>query len=920
MFRAEEVHLEDRAPGWLERYTRAAERHLRSPLGRKVLIEDSVYIAERAILPPGSEEWDDRRVRTGLVMGAVQSGKTASMLGVLAHALDEGVHVAVLLGGTQTSLWRQTAERVGAQLDVGDDRRRRRLMVPELASLSGDTTPGPEQLYAVTPGQASRALRRGRPLVVTAMKQVDHLYHLGKVLHEVVYPAARSLGIDLRLLVVDDEADDASIEDDWGALQDPYETRQVPRLIRELWETRREPGTAADGVYAVYLAYTATPQANFLLNPERVLAPREFVAALRTPGVEGSVEERSLSYAVPDGVKGWYTGADVYYGALRQHLCVPITDVPSRNDSPEEELEGPRPEFGEAHVDAIRAYLVAAAIRHLRHGDRLGAGTARTTVFSSEDEVKERVVQVSSMLIHATSSIAGHHVMAEGIRRWWGGGEGPEGNAGVLDDLVGNRPGWQGWLERYRASAEHVASEFEVAVRDAPARLVPDWEEVEKVLRAEVIPGTRISVVNSSPEADDGPSFTPVSRDGVWHAAKDLSTIFVAGNVMSRGLTLEGLLTTIFTRRSDNPAADTQMQMQRWFGYRGEYIDLCRLFLPPEQLELFAAYAEYDKALRAQVLAAMKENPERLPDFTILHGDLSQPTGKISSMLSRHLHPGSRPVVLHLNAAGRDEQNQALVNDFFLRASGRDEIVVTERGLVTRGDLTILETADLLDGLRYERLGHRKDEAELWEGIATGLDLDLGLLGGPLYRAPEVADRTELNIWTSPYNIAAYLRSWAACVGRRIDGLNTDEDPPQAWNLIDPAAQLDQLPRFRVALRLGSGDAVTSGPLLALQDSLRQPLHMMRRAVSNDLLEAGWGSRSRTDDGYLGDDQFDYLNLGESPRLLDDGSRARGEPGLLLFQLIQRDAGEAAISVGLSIPRGGPVFNAARRSRKGGVV
>src|SRR5690606_41183301 len=72
------------------------------------------------------------------------------------------------------------------------------------------------------------------------------------------------------------------------------------------------------------------------------------------------------------------------------------------------------------------------------------------------------------------------------------------------------------------------------------------------------------------------------------------------------------------------------------------------------------------------------------------------------------IYPGSRPVVLHLNAAGRDEQNQALVNDFFLRANGRDEIVVTERGLVTRGDLTILETADLLDGLRYERLGDRK--------------------------------------------------------------------------------------------------------------------------------------------------------------------------------------------------------------------
>ncbi len=35
---------------------------------------------------------------------------------------------------------------------------------------------------------------------------------------------------------------------------------------------------------------------------------------------------------------------------------------------------------------------------------------------------------------------------------------------------------------------------------------------------------------------------------------------------------------------------DTQMQMQRWFGYRGAYLELCRVFLPAPQLELFRAY------------------------------------------------------------------------------------------------------------------------------------------------------------------------------------------------------------------------------------------------------------------------------------------------------------------------------------------
>ena len=81
-----------------------------------------------------------------------------------------------------------------------------------------------------------------------------------------------------------------------------------------------------------------------------------------------------------------------------------------------------------------------------------------------------------------------------------------------------------------------------------------------------------------------------------------MSTIFISGNVMSRGLTLEGLTTTLFLRRSDSPYADTQMQMQRWFGYRGPYLELCRLFASREQLEYFANFHDADEALRQQVI------------------------------------------------------------------------------------------------------------------------------------------------------------------------------------------------------------------------------------------------------------------------------------------------------------------------------
>ena len=50
----------------------------------------------------------------------------------------------------------------------------------------------------------------------------------------------------------------------------------------------------------------------------------------------------------------------------------------------------------------------------------------------------------------------------------------------------------------------------------------------------------------------------------------------IGGDKLARGLTLEGLIISYFTRSSNT--YDTLMQMGRWFGYRSGYLDLCRLF------------------------------------------------------------------------------------------------------------------------------------------------------------------------------------------------------------------------------------------------------------------------------------------------------------------------------------------------------
>ena len=209
----------------------------------RVIEDDARHIVERGIFgagSPGDLRWPAGRVRTGAVMGAVQSGKTASMIAVAALALDAGVDVVIVLGGTRTALWLQTADRLFEQLDVLPGKSARRLALPNPASLVAEVMPDAQSAYRLTSQQALRAVRKRRPVVAVVMKNVAHLAELAGTLHEELYPAAVAADRPFHVLVIDDEADDSSVvdvEDD-----DPAQVRQVPRRIRDLWESRRATG------------------------------------------------------------------------------------------------------------------------------------------------------------------------------------------------------------------------------------------------------------------------------------------------------------------------------------------------------------------------------------------------------------------------------------------------------------------------------------------------------------------------------------------------------------------------------------------------------------------------------------------------------------------------------------------------------
>lgn len=906
------------ADSWWERYK--AQLVGLTDTARASVEADSRYILQRGILAADTtkpEEWSSSRSRTGLVMGSVQSGKTASMLGVSALAIDNGIDVIVVLAGTRLSLWRQTYERLVQQLDTGEENAqkiKRRLLCPVPGIALSEQTHPLTTTYRLPSAQVRTRLNQGKPLIIVAMKQTDHLHALGASFRDNVFKEVRKLGRPVQMLVLDDEADDGSVLDAIvESSQDPIygSLKQIPRAIANLWDP---PQGSPENLFSTYIAYTATPQANLLQEDHNPLAPRDFLVSLRTPLDVGHPVDttnpgnlnapRSSTYPEAAGIHSCYTGGEVFYRrAEAAKLCVPTTN------SVQQDL-----------ADAVRAFLVAGAIRLNRSG-RLGPASARAKQFDTKEEALANAASPHSMLYHPSAAIQHHFLGAEDLLIWAGIQDRATARhmleAGdarlphtLVEQLLADPAPWVQWLEKYRASSRVIEEEFDVL----PAARFPDWQTVEDLLIREVIPGTRVTVVNSDPYADDRPAYAPIqdADTGKWRAARDLCTIFVSGNVMARGLTLEGMTTALFQRSSANPLADTQMQMQRWFGYRGSYIELCRVFASSDQLSLFRDYHDVDEAVRTAITERMMSDT---PKPTVLQGLNFEATGKIAGVGNLPLSPGARPFITVINDSGQQDPNAKILAGLFARPSSDLTVAKVLRGRILDAPLELTEAADVLDRLTFAdyRPGSEGLHADIWSGIEARANAVATLADAPLYRPPVRNGRGDQPRRACPYAIAAYLRLWSASLTRSITGLFVTGQPGDRWSYADLTRKNAEQPRFWVGIRYGDGATISEGPLARLPFKIRATT----KRVAGGELKTTWGA-SDPNAGptqYRGDVYFDYYHrYADVPSSNNIGWRPSGSDGQILFYVNQHSDDEyPTVAVGVCLPAGGPEqFSATR--------
>lgn len=145
---------------------------------------------------------------------------------------------------------------------------------------------------------------------------------------------------------------------------------------------------------------------------------------------------------------------------------------------------------------------------------------------------------------------------------------------------------------------------------------------------------------------------------------KHYSRILVGGQILDRGFTVEGLNVTYMPRSIGVGNADTIQQRCRFFGYKKDYIDLCKIYLPRTSTRAYIEYVIHEEDLRRK-LKDFRETQKSLKEFKrefFLSSKLKLTRKNIiSDEIKRYRLEGWRPIVI---VDGNSKFNNKVIKQF----------------------------------------------------------------------------------------------------------------------------------------------------------------------------------------------------------------------------------------------------------------
>jgi hypothetical protein len=481
---------------------------------------------------------DEKEQRRGLIIGDVQSGKTVNYSGIICKAVDAGFRTIILLTGTTNDLRQQTQIRIDEAF-VGVDSN---LIGTEAHSIE------PIGVGLVNPEQ------KLRPIVFTtaakdfnknAAKQVSMALSQGQGDRPMLFVIKKNVGVLGSLL-------------DWIQKHNQHETSKINNSVLMIDDEAdfasvntkspdEDPSTTNRLIeellnifrFSSYVGFTATPYANVFIDPD----------------TDEDMEHEGLfpkDYIYALEAPTNYIGARNIFpkSAKYNHILRDIDDgedyYPLRHKKDDD--------FGtlsESLKKAINTFLIANVIRDLR-GDK---NTHRSMMVNVT-----RFVNTQKMLHKAVEDYLSEIKTS-------------------IKNYASLRP--EKALNDQNINALFVTFENEYGSDEFT------WGQIQNSLFESVLP------IQPKVAHGGGDDLDYDKYEG------GLRTIVVGGQRLSRGLTLEGLIVSYIYRNS--MAYDTLMQMGRWFGYRSNYEDICRVWMDSISQAWYAFISEATDELLGEV-------------------------------------------------------------------------------------------------------------------------------------------------------------------------------------------------------------------------------------------------------------------------------------------------------------------------------
>ncbi|MGE6731090.1 Z1 domain-containing protein, partial [Streptomyces sp. NPDC059900] len=593
-------------------YWHAYERKLRAKgwSGAAIagLDEASHAVVERLTDP----EQAAARQAKGLVVGYVQSGKTANFTGVTAKAIDAGYRLVIVLGGTLNMLRAQTQRRLDMEL-IGQENILRGGNLDDVDSLVGidyvgDDTDWPDfvshegrpsargafDIERLTTrdndykslAQGIRALEFEKREPTRPLHDPANLHHTAarimvvkknkSVLTKLVKDLKQIHGLlgEIPALIIDDESDQASVN------------TSNPKK----WEQGRTERTAINSLIsqlltllprAQYVGYTATPFANVFVDPSdgEDIFPTDFLISLPRPmGYMGVQDFHDLTSPLPPEERTYANSQE------KAHVR-----------SIYEATKG-----GDHLQEAMDAFVLSGALK----------------LYRAEHGVPEGPFRHHTMLVHQSVKTDDHADLALRINSMW------------------HEAGYASTTGHARLGALWSADFAPVCEARAPELPSPaSYEDLRPyVSRARQLIGSGgkpVIVVNGNTDR----YFDQLDLD--FDRTPHVWKILVGGTKLSRGFTVEGLTVTYYRRTTQQ--ADTLMQMGRWFGFRPGYRDLVRLYIGREETygreKTADLYEAFEAVCRDEEL--FREQLARYAD--LVDGKPQLTPAQVPPLVSQHL-------------------------------------------------------------------------------------------------------------------------------------------------------------------------------------------------------------------------------------------------------------------------------------------